>query len=351
MANSEAPSMESTIFVSKVPRKWSKEQLMEWIDSIGFVDAYDFLYLPQDFHSRENLGYAFINFVGEHHAQYFKRMMMDARIRLPGGLRLCVKQSKLQGRDANLAKWGRSRSRRIHNPESVLYVRRSPSPKREAGSSSAAAAVTSLHGDFEGAPVDWGRGSRTQPSPAATYGELADHQSPQSPPSIFGGLVSARLIGQIPAEGGCGSLQAASAESWPHLLVVHRAADNNVDRSSGVAPLEAAYSPFAPEARVAPICKKQCQWQWTEGADKSLGGRQETNDRQGVARRPRGNWQIIKLDGRQLASGDTKVSQSSSHHLGNGVGGSESFESLGESSADLRRFLPPGFRILDRLSV
>jgi len=46
-----------------IPNKYTQNTLLEEIHEAGFVDTYDFFYLPMDVHNRANVGYAFINFL------------------------------------------------------------------------------------------------------------------------------------------------------------------------------------------------------------------------------------------------------------------------------------------------
>jgi hypothetical protein len=58
------PSQEwrTTVMIRNMPNNYTRDMLLELVDSIGFAGTYDFAYLPIDFNSQAGLGYAFINF-------------------------------------------------------------------------------------------------------------------------------------------------------------------------------------------------------------------------------------------------------------------------------------------------
>jgi len=61
-ANGEPQEWRTTVMIRNMPNNYTREMLLELVDSMGFAGAYDFAYLPTDFHSQAGLGYAFINF-------------------------------------------------------------------------------------------------------------------------------------------------------------------------------------------------------------------------------------------------------------------------------------------------
>ncbi|CAK0804898.1 unnamed protein product [Prorocentrum cordatum] len=53
---------EMTLFVDNVGPDCSKSQVLSWLDSNGFQDTYDYIYVPRCFHTRKSTGQMFINF-------------------------------------------------------------------------------------------------------------------------------------------------------------------------------------------------------------------------------------------------------------------------------------------------
>jgi len=52
----------TTVMIRNMPNNYTRDMLLELVDTMGFSGAYDFAYLPVDFQSQAGLGYAFINF-------------------------------------------------------------------------------------------------------------------------------------------------------------------------------------------------------------------------------------------------------------------------------------------------
>lgn len=61
-ANAEQ-EWKTTVMIRNMPNNYTRDMLLALVDSMGFAQTYDFVYLPIDFKSQVGLGYAFINFV------------------------------------------------------------------------------------------------------------------------------------------------------------------------------------------------------------------------------------------------------------------------------------------------
>jgi len=61
-AGADDEEWRTTVMIRNMPNNYTREMLLELVDSMGFAGLYDFAYLPVDFQSQAGLGYAFINF-------------------------------------------------------------------------------------------------------------------------------------------------------------------------------------------------------------------------------------------------------------------------------------------------
>jgi len=60
---SDQQEWRTTVMIRNMPNNYTREMLLELVDSMGFAGTYDFAYLPVDFQSQAGLGYAFLNFM------------------------------------------------------------------------------------------------------------------------------------------------------------------------------------------------------------------------------------------------------------------------------------------------
>jgi len=61
----------TTVMWRNLPNNYSRDDLLELLDSQGFAGSYDFFYSPLDFTSNSLMGYAFLNFVSAEEADRF----------------------------------------------------------------------------------------------------------------------------------------------------------------------------------------------------------------------------------------------------------------------------------------
>jgi len=70
-ADAQGSELRTTVMLKNLPNNYTREMLLDLIDSEGFVGKYDFFYLPIDFRTHAALGYAFINLVSPEDANVF----------------------------------------------------------------------------------------------------------------------------------------------------------------------------------------------------------------------------------------------------------------------------------------
>ncbi|XP_057790766.1 protein terminal ear1 homolog [Salvia miltiorrhiza] len=70
-------SSRTTVMVKNIPNQIRRDFMMEFLDSYCNAHSleYDFMYLPMDFRSKDNLGYAFVNFTNGRNASEFRKIV------------------------------------------------------------------------------------------------------------------------------------------------------------------------------------------------------------------------------------------------------------------------------------
>lgn len=96
----------TTVMLRNIPNRYTRDMLIDRLNK-GYEQQYDFVYLPIDFNSKCNVGYAFINFRVPAVAQRFMQEFHGAKTKhcLPGfsSAKICeVTYARVQGRDANM---------------------------------------------------------------------------------------------------------------------------------------------------------------------------------------------------------------------------------------------------------
>lgn len=88
----------TTIYIRHIPNKYTKEMMLATIDKT-FKGAYDFFYLPIDFMSGSNVGYAFINFIDLNYLQDFYSVFHGQKWAYFNSEKICeLRYARIQGK-------------------------------------------------------------------------------------------------------------------------------------------------------------------------------------------------------------------------------------------------------------
>lgn len=102
--------------LKNVPNRYTVEEILAELLAEGFEDTFDFLYLPIDFNSKRNRGYAFINFKKPGTVEGFVKAFNETRLtRYPTQKIVKVVPALTQGFEANVAAFTRKDAQRIQN--------------------------------------------------------------------------------------------------------------------------------------------------------------------------------------------------------------------------------------------
>ena len=99
------PHGATTAMLRNIASRYTPEEIMADMNSAGFSNQYDFLYLPIDFKTKRNLGYGFVNFTSVEAAHRFFRTFDNTRLeRYVTRKVLKVSPAVTQGLEDNVAK-------------------------------------------------------------------------------------------------------------------------------------------------------------------------------------------------------------------------------------------------------
>merc|ERR1712151_370213 len=95
---------QTTVVMQSIPGEYARADLLRLIDQQGFSGLYDLVYLPVDFRSELNHGYAFINFTTAENAERFRDHFMGFSDWLVLSERICEVSwsDQSQGTDENV---------------------------------------------------------------------------------------------------------------------------------------------------------------------------------------------------------------------------------------------------------
>jgi len=110
----------TTLMIQNLPRRCTRAMIAAEIDRSGFAASFDFVYVPTMFQPDRLDGYAFVNFLNQDMAISFTHAWNGSKRFQTSGrpTKVRVVKARVQGLQANLAKWTGERSRlvRVKNP-------------------------------------------------------------------------------------------------------------------------------------------------------------------------------------------------------------------------------------------
>jgi len=100
----------TTVMLRNLPNDYTRDMLLELLDSAGFCGLYDFVYLPVDFKRWAGFGYAFVNFVSNADAQAATTHFHGFKDWVVGSVKVCEVcwGEPLQGLAAHLDRYRNS---------------------------------------------------------------------------------------------------------------------------------------------------------------------------------------------------------------------------------------------------
>lgn len=118
IAKNNTDETATTLMIRNIPGKYDQTDLTKELTAAGFGSSYDFLYLPIDRGTSDNVGYAFVNFIDPAVAASCMQSFSDRRF-AGSSKRARVSIAHLQGLEKNLAHYEKS-----YVSESKLQLRR-----------------------------------------------------------------------------------------------------------------------------------------------------------------------------------------------------------------------------------
>jgi len=107
----------TTWMLRKLPPEVGRTLLVKRLAAEGFGDSYDLLYVPMNFKTGCNLGFAFVNFLSQDLALRFRRVMRRRSVNGDTTLFDAMVEASIQGFEANVARATCPRVRRVLNVE------------------------------------------------------------------------------------------------------------------------------------------------------------------------------------------------------------------------------------------
>jgi hypothetical protein len=98
------PAATTTLMVRNIPTRFTSVSFLRILDECGFRNCFDFFYLPMDFRTGKNMGYAFLNFTSTTYASAFCSLFNGRRLRMTTSTKVIeISPSRRQGLVENVA--------------------------------------------------------------------------------------------------------------------------------------------------------------------------------------------------------------------------------------------------------
>jgi len=94
----------TTLMVRNIPTRFTSVSFLRILDECGFRSTFDFFYLPMDFRTGKNMGYAFLNFLDYQYTCAFANLFHGRRLRMTTSTKVIeISASRRQGLVENVA--------------------------------------------------------------------------------------------------------------------------------------------------------------------------------------------------------------------------------------------------------
>ena len=94
----------TTYMIRNIPTRFTSLTFVKLLDEYGFKSTFNFFYLPMDFRSGKNMGYAFINFEDPHHGERFMERFNMKRLPVSTSRKVLeISPSRRQGLSDNIS--------------------------------------------------------------------------------------------------------------------------------------------------------------------------------------------------------------------------------------------------------